>query len=252
MVRRRLKHKEVVETMKRDDLEVAREKTQEFWNTWVSPYGNLLWGTLIAIVLVVSAWIFWTNKRTHDLDNANAYLAESKRYFQSGDTVSALTELNYILPGGSYSDSRLETVAKMSQATIAYASGDYESAISSLTDVLGEAPPTLKPDLIYQLSNAQEANGDYPAALESLDEVVPYLGEEPADEPYREASVWDRYYYRRGRLLARMGQEAEATENLLKVSEKSRWNLDARSELAWMKAKPAGTLPTKWSGTPSS
>jgi tetratricopeptide (TPR) repeat protein len=253
MPRRRLRHKDVLETIQQDDIQVALGKLKSFWRDSVVANNGLITTTILVVVVLVFAGYYWKNSAASGLANANSYLAEAKTNFDTGDIVGALAELNYVLPGGEYSTKRVSIAAKMLHASVAYASGDYETSISILTELIPDVPSNLKGDLLYELAAAQENHGDHEAALATLEEIVPFLGPQPEEEgPDRKSSVWDRYYYRKGRVLARMGKEAEGIEFLLKVSERSRWISGARSEVAWLKAKPAGALPTGWKSNPSS
>lgn len=253
MPRRRLRHKDVLETIQQDDIQVVREKIKSYWNGTIVPNNGLITTAILVVIVIVFGGYYWRNSAASGLANANSYLAEAKTNFDTGDIVGALAELNYVLPGGEYSTDRVSTAADMLHASVAYASGDYETSISILTDLIPAAPPTLKGDLLYELAAAQENHGDFEGALETLEQVVPLLGDPPTDESLdRESSVWDRYYYQKGRVLARTGKEAEAIQFLLKVSERSRWISAARSEVAWIKAKPVGAIPTGWKSNPSS
>jgi tetratricopeptide (TPR) repeat protein len=204
-------------------------------------------------VLGTAGFMYVKNSRASRRADANSYLSEAKSNFESGDTIGALQELEQVKAGGDYSDKKTRIAADMIHATIAYASGEYENAISILTELIPDAPETIQADLKYQLAAAQESNGDFEAADKALEGITSLFDEEPeANNPDRDTSVWDRYYYRKGRLLAKMGKEKEAVGYLLKVSERSRWIVEARTELAWVKGKPSSAIPVKWEQSPDS
>jgi len=130
MARRRLKHKQVIETIEQDDIQVALNKVKAFWTDTVRPNESLIWTSIIVIAIAVGGFMWWKNNRMSRQADANSYLAEALADFASGDSEGVLSELNYVLPGGDYADGRIGIAAEMTQASIAYASGDYESAIS--------------------------------------------------------------------------------------------------------------------------
>jgi tetratricopeptide (TPR) repeat protein len=252
MVRRRLKHKEVLETIHQDDLQVAKQKLRDLWDS-VRPYEGIITTTLIVVVLGTAGLMYLKNTRTSRRADANSYLSDARSNFVSGDTIGALQELDQVKAGGDYSDKKVRIAAGMIHAGIAYASGEYENAISILTELIPDAPETIQADLMYQLADAQESNGDLEAADKILEDITSHFDKEPeTNNPDRETSVWDRYYYRKGRLLVKMGKEKEAIGYLLKVSERSRWIMEARTELAWIKGKPVGAIPVKWEPRPES
>ena len=252
MVRRRLKHREVLETIQQDDLQVAKQKLREFWES-VRPYEGIITTVLLVVIFGGFGILYFKSSTENRRVDANSYLAEARTNFENGDPIGALQELDQVKAGGDYSDRKVRIAADMIHASIAYASGEYENAISILTELIPIAPETIRADLMYQLAAAQESNGDFEAAEKTLEEITSRFDEEPeTNNPDRDNSVWDRYYYRKGRLLAKMGKEKEAIEHLLKVSERSLWIGEARTELAWIKGKPVGAIPVKWEQTPES
>ncbi len=252
MPRRRLKHKQVIETLEQDDFEVAKQKLKDFWREHIQPIGGILWGSIIALLIVVAGFYMWRNTRAANLADANQFLAQAKSDFESGDINSALTAVANVRPDGNYAQPGISIAAEMVYANIAFASGEYDKAISTLTKLIPIAPDTIKADLLYQLATAQESKGDYAGALESLEQVTQYLGVEPdAKEVDRKASVWDRYYFHKGRIKLRMKQEDEGMKLLLMVSKKSPWSNDAGREITWHKSRAVEALPLNWSNQKS-
>jgi len=248
MARKRLKHKDVLETIEQDDLLVIKEKAKAFWNNRVRPYEGTIWTALVAIVVLVGGYYWWSGSNQVKLEDANYYLASAKSKFDSGFSDTAQDDLNYVLPGGSQDFRSISVPARMVQANIACASGDYETAISILTGLSSDAPKDIRADIRYQLATALEDSGDLEAALDTLDEIRDSLSEEPEEDNYtRATSPWDRFYFRRGRVLKKLNRIEESQEYLLRVHPKSPWVNRARLELAWIKGVPVNPLPMKWS-----
>lgn len=241
MVRGRMKHKEVVETLHHSDWEIAKENFAKFWNESIKANERTLL-TLLTAVLVLGIGYFWySDKQAKGLESANQYLSEAKRRYDEGDMAGALSELDYI------EDARVSVPSEMINANIAYVSGEYEQAISILGRLINNSPETIKPDLLYQYSAAQESSGDFQGALQSLEKVKAYLGEEPdTSNPSRESSLWDRYYFNEGRLLAKAGKKEDAIKSLLKITDRSTWSIHARNEIDWIKSAPVANLASKW------
>jgi predicted negative regulator of RcsB-dependent stress response len=253
MPRRRLKHKQIVETIEQDDFQVAISKVKTYWKEYIHPYEGRIWTVFLIVVVAVVGTLWWSNHRAAQISDANIVLSEARSDFDSGDVTGALTELNKVLPNGEFSDSKLSLAAELVRANIAFASGEYDTAISTLTQVIPKAPKIIQTDLQYQLAIAQESKGDYQGALQTLEKVVPVLGAEPdTTQNDRKASVWDRYYFQKGRLLLKLKNEAEGVQNLLKISRQSPWLDDANREIAWWKAQSVEQLPTAWSSTSKS
>ncbi|MCG3196825.1 MAG: tetratricopeptide repeat protein [Candidatus Omnitrophica bacterium] len=247
MPRRRLKHKQVVETIKQDDFQVIREQFNDFWQRYFAPYQGILYGALVAVIVLGIGGVAWRNSRLGKIDNANLILSQAKTDFESGDANSALSELNKVLPGGEYSMGGISVAAEMVRANIAFASGEYETAITILHRIIPEAPKSLQADLKYQLATAQENKGDFEGAIQTLDSLAPDLGKEPdASDRDREGSPWDRFYYQKGRVLLKMNQADEGAKLLLKVAKRSPWNGVADAELTWSRVKPVESLPLNW------
>lgn len=241
MVRGRMKHKEVIETIHQNDWEVAKENLNRWWNEKIRPNERTLITLLTLAVVLVVGYYWYGNKKAQDLRAANQSLASAKQRFDEGDMAAALSELDYI------KDPRLSVPAEMINANIAYASGEYEQAISILSRLIDKAPKSLQVDLLYQYSAAQESSGDHSGALQTLEQIKSHLGDEPdTSDPSREPSLWDRYYYRQGRILAKSGKRDEAIASLRKITERSQWSLSAQNEIEWIKANPVGALPVKW------
>jgi len=244
MVRGRVKHKEVIETLHHSDWEIAKENFNTFWKENIKPREKTLMTALTAILVLGVGYLWYTDKQEKNLMAANEYLTEAKRRFDEGDMAGALSELDYIR------DARVSVPSEMINANIAYASAEYEQAISILGRLLENAPPSLEPDLLYQYSAAQESSGDYQGALQSLERIKPFLGKEPeSGNPSRDPSLWDRYYFREGRLLAKAGKRDEAIKSLLKITERSPWSINAKNEIDWIRAKPVGNLAEKWASS---
>ncbi len=252
MPRRRLKHKQVVETLKQDDFQVVREQFGDFWERFVAPYQGVLYGALVAVIVLGVGNVAWRNSRLGKVDNANLILSQAKTDFESGDSSAALSELNKVLPGGEYSMGGIAVAAEMVRANIAFASGEYETAISILHRIIPEAPASMRPDLKYQLATAQENKGDHEGAIQTLDSIIPDLGKEPeASDRDREGSPWDRFYYQKGRVLLKMNQADEGAKLLLKVAKRSPWNGVADAEITWSRARSVEALPLNWSAPKS-
>jgi predicted negative regulator of RcsB-dependent stress response len=251
MPRRRLKHKQVIETIEQDDLQYAWDKVKTFWSAQVRPYEGLIWTVSLAVLAVVVGFYWWRNSQTAQISDANLVLAQARSDFQSGDIDGAKSELNKVLPGGEYSQRGIGVAADMVAANIACASGEYDTAITILTRVIPQAPKNLKTDLLYQLSTAQESKGDFSGALQSLEEVTSTLGKEPDESnPDRESSVWDRYYFHKGRLLSKLKKEEEGVKYLLKVGKRSAWHEMASREISWQKSSPVEGMPVHWNSAP--
>ncbi len=241
MARGRIKHKEVVETLHHTDWEIAKEKFSNFWNEKIKPHERTLMTALTAVIVLGVGYFWYTDKQAKGLESANQYLSEAKRRFDEGDMAGALSELDYI------QDSRVKIPSEMINANIAYASAEYEQAISILGRLIETSPESVKPDLLYQYSAAQESSGDFEGALQSLVKIKPHLGEEPdTANPSRDPSLWDRYYFREGRLLAKTGDKEGAIKTLLKITERSPWSINASNEIDWIRSKPVGNLAEKW------
>ncbi|MCA9411094.1 MAG: tetratricopeptide repeat protein [Candidatus Omnitrophica bacterium] len=241
-----MKHKDVVETLHHSDWDIFKENFNRFWNENVKPYERTLLTLLTAIVVLGVGYLWYSDKKANDLESANQYLAEAKRRLDDGDMAGAISELEYI------EDSRVSVPAEMLDANIAYASGEYEQAISILGRLVENSPESIRTDLLYQYSAAQESNGDFEGALQTLERIKAQLGSEPdTSDPGRESSVWDRYYFRKGRLLAKSGKQDEGIKTLLMVSQNSPWSLQARNEIDWIKATPVAPLTTKWAASGS-
>ncbi len=156
-------------------------------------------------VVAVIGSLWWRNHHSAQISDANQILAQARTNFESGDTNGALLELDKVLPQGEFYQPGLEVAAELVKANIAFASGEYENAISILTRLVDIAPDSLRADLYYQLSTAQESKGDYNGALQSLGHVEKYLGPEPDEkDTERKPSVWDRYYFQKGRIFLKM------------------------------------------------
>jgi predicted negative regulator of RcsB-dependent stress response len=252
MPRRRLKHKQIIETIEQDDLQVVLGKIKSFWADTVRPYESIVWTVVIVAAVAVGGWYWWKNIHSAAISDANLILSQARSDFMSGDVDGAMSELSKVLPGGPSSQPGINVAAEMVHANISFASGDYETAISILTRVIPIAPDELKVDLLYELSMARANKGDYEGALQSLEEVKPSLGAPPDDiKTDRQASVWDRYYLLKGKILINMKKEEEGVKFLLKVGRQSPWADDAAREIAWMKARPVEALPVNW-GAPKS
>ncbi len=252
MPRRRLKHKQVIETLEQDDFAVAKQKILGLWAEYVQPIGGILWTSIIVFLLVVVVFFMWKNSRAARFADANGYLAQAKSDYESGDVNSALEALNKVQPNGDYAQPGLSIAADMVSANIAFASGEYDKAIQTLTEIIPTAPDSIRADLLYQLATAQECKGNYEGALESLEQVTKYLGSEPDPKDItRKGSVWDRYYFQKGRVKLHMKQEQEGIKLLLSVNRKSAWGDDAGREIAWYKSHSAEALPLNWTAPKS-
>lgn len=252
MPRRRLKHKQVIETLEQDDFAVIKQKFVDFWTEQIQPVGGAIWGSLIFVVVVVVGYLMWSNYRSAQYADANQFLARARTDYEAGDVNAALSSLGKVTTGGLYAEPGISTAAEMVSANIAFASGEYGTAISTLTDLIPNAPKSIRPDLLYQLATAQESKGEFEGALQSLEQVNQYLGQEPDTKQIdRKSSVWDRYYFQKGRVLLRMKKEAEAMKLLLMVSPKSPWSNDAAREIAWYKAHAVEGLPLNWANQKS-
>ncbi|MBK7494246.1 MAG: tetratricopeptide repeat protein [Candidatus Omnitrophica bacterium] len=251
MPRRRLKHKQVIETIEQDDFQVALGRVKSFWQETIHPYEGRIWTGVIVVVVAVIGSLWWRNHHSAQISDANQILAQARTNFESGDTNGALLELDKVLPQGEFYQPGLEVAAELVKANIAFASGEYENAISILTRLVDIAPDSLRADLYYQLSTAQESKGDYNGALQSLGHVEKYLGPEPDEkDTERKPSVWDRYYFQKGRIFLKMKNEPDGMKYLLKVSRRSEWIDDASREIAWWKARPSEALPITWASAP--
>lgn len=252
MPRRRLKHKQIIETLEQDDIAVAKQKLKDFYTDKIQPVGGTIWTSLIVFLVAVVIFFMWKNSRAAQFADANQFLAQAKSDYESGDVNSALSALNKVQAGGQYAQPGISTAAEMVSANIAFASGEYGTAISALTKLIPAAPELIRPDLLYQLATAQESKGDFAGALESLEQVTKYLGAEPDTKDInRKGSVWDRYYFQKGRVLLRMKQDDEGIKLLLKVSQKSPWSDDAGREIAWHESHAAEALPLNWTSPKS-
>lgn len=247
MPRRRLKHKHVIETIEQDDFQVAVNKVKSFWQETIHPYEGRIWSVVVVVAVALIGGLWWRNHRSAELSDANQILAQARTNFESGDTNGALLELDKVLPQGEFYQPGLEVAAELVKANIAFASGEYENAISILTRLVDIAPQGLRADLYYQLASAQESKGDYNGAVQTLEKVEQYLGPEPEEnDTDRRSSVWDRYYFQKGRIYLKMKNEQEGIKFLLKVSRRSDWADDASREIAWWKSHPGEALPVNW------
>jgi predicted negative regulator of RcsB-dependent stress response len=241
-----------METIQQDDVAVVGDKIKNFWMTTIRPYEGQIWGVFLIIVVVVVGGYWWRSHKNAQISDANYYLSSAKTNFDSGFSDDAMVDLTNILPGGSHAIGGVSEVAEIVKAKIAYASGEYENAITILTSVIPRVPKTIKDDLQYQLAQAQESNGDGEAALQTLELISKELGTEPDPNDHdRKASVWDRYYYRYGRVLAMMGKSAEAEKVLLKINPKSDWSVLSKREISWLKLTPGQALPNKFAASPN-
>ena len=78
MVRGRMKHKDVVETLHHSDWDIFKENFNRFWNENVKPYERTLLTLLTAIVVLGVGYLWYSDKKANDLESANQYLAEAK------------------------------------------------------------------------------------------------------------------------------------------------------------------------------
>ena len=252
MPRRRLKHKQVIETLEQNDFAVAKQKLKDFWSDKVQPISGSRGGSIITVRVVVVGVMMWKNSRAANFADANQYLARARSDYESGDVNGALTSLNKVQTGGQFAQPGISTAADMVSANIAFASGEYDKAIATLTKIIPISPQSIRTDLLYQLATAQESKGDYAAALESLEKITESLGPEPDTKDLnRNPSVWDRYYFHKGRVKLQMKQEEEGIKLLLLVSPKSPWSDDAGREITWYKARAVEALPLNWSNQKS-
>lgn len=253
MPRRRLKHKDVVETLKQQDTQVAKEMIVSFWTDYIRPYEGWVLSAILAVVVVVGGGITWRNYQESRVADANLVLSQARTDFESGDVDGAKSELTKVRQGGEYALPGLSVAADMVYANIAFASGEYETAITILTRLIPDAPEIIQTDLRYQLAAAQESNGDFEAALKTLEAIEPSLGDQPDNaDTDRQGSVWDRYYFQKGRILLAMGKSDEGTKLLSQVARRSAWNEVATREILWNKAKPSEAIATSWTAAPQS